>query len=232
MSNIIAVLKRIAVLFQPPTTVLKTRACLERLSDFLNPSKREALVLNLGSGSTFYGPHVINLDNTRWPHVNVVGDAHALPFQSSSLDTVFCQAVLEHVRRPDDVVEEVRRVLKPGGEVYVDVPFSYPYHDRIDFQRYTQDGLRELFRDFEVLDVGVSIGPATAMIQQIQWTLAAFLSLNNKILFHGWGTLFGWLLFPLRYLNLFLADNRFAWRCATAYYLVARKVALQETGRE
>jgi SAM-dependent methyltransferase len=227
MSNIVKVLKRLASFLKPPTAVIKTRATLKEASDFLNPSKKGAFILNLGSGSTFYGSHVINLDIVQRPHVSVIGDAHRLPFQSDSLDAVFCQAVLEHVPQPSIVVAEIRRVLKPGGKVYVDVPFNYPYHDQIDFQRYTRDGLIELFKDFESLDVGVSVGPATAMVYQIRWTMAALLSFNNTLLFSAWKLLLGWLLFPLGYLNVLLRHNQFAWQCATGYRLLARKTDRQ-----
>jgi hypothetical protein len=99
----------------------------------------------------------------------------------------------------------------------------YPYHDVMDFQRFTRDGLAELFREFEIIDLDVSVGAATAMIHQAQWTFAALLSFNNPRLFCAWKVLWGWVLFPLRYLNVLLEGNLFAKDCATAYRLVARK---------
>jgi SAM-dependent methyltransferase len=217
-------LESINLLVKPPTAVLKTHETLAQIDEFLTPPEDGGLILNLGSGSTFYGEHVVNMDIFPSPNVNVVGDAHQLPFRSNSFSAVFCQAVLEHVPRPRHVVGEILRVLKPGGKVYVDVPFTHYYHDRVDFQRYTFDGLIELFRDFEILDLGVSLGPATAMVNQICWTLAALFSLNSRALFSAWKSFLGWILFPLRYLNLLLKNNPFAWQCATAYNLVARKV--------
>lgn len=223
ISDVVKVCKQFRRFLEPPSAVLKTRRTLKQIDEFLNSSKDRYLILNLGSGSTFYGPHIINLDIFKRPNVNVIGDAHRLPFRSESLDAVFCQAVLEHVSQPPVVVAEIQRVLQPGGKLYVDVPFTYPYHDAVDFHRFTRDGLRELFSNFESLDAGVSVGPATAMIFQIQWTLAALLSFNNRYLFSAWKLFFGWLLFPLRYLNAFLRDNQFARQCATGYRLLARK---------
>ena len=43
------------------------------------------------------------------------GDAHQLPFEVNSFDVVYCRYVLEHVAKPDAVLAEMHRVLKPGG---------------------------------------------------------------------------------------------------------------------
>lgn len=45
-----------------------------------------------------------------------------LPFSESFFDVVTCIAVLEHVLNPPNTVEEVCRVLKPGGVFIVQVP--------------------------------------------------------------------------------------------------------------
>ena len=52
----------------------------------------------------------------------VQGDATALPFRSGSFDAVVCSETLEHI--PDDgaAVAEIRRVLAPGGLLFVTVP--------------------------------------------------------------------------------------------------------------
>ena len=44
-----------------------------------------------------------------------VGDAAALPFPNGCFDAVFEHTVLEHVAEPMAVVQEMRRVLRPGG---------------------------------------------------------------------------------------------------------------------
>lgn len=47
------------------------------------------------------------------------GDAHALDFPDDSFDLVYARYLLEHVARPDAVVREMRRVVRPGGRVAV-----------------------------------------------------------------------------------------------------------------
>ncbi|MGK3966542.1 methyltransferase domain-containing protein [Sorangium sp. So ce118] len=54
------------------------------------------------------------------PHLQFVqGDAHALPFSDMSFDVVYCRYVLEHVASPLRVLQEMHRVLRPGGKVFL-----------------------------------------------------------------------------------------------------------------
>jgi len=55
----------------------------------------------------------------------VVGDAANTGFPDNSFDTIIMNDAMEHVDRPDLVLAEVRRVLKPGGRLYVNFP---PYY--------------------------------------------------------------------------------------------------------
>lgn len=73
---------------------------------------------------------------------DVFGDAARLPFRDASVDTVVLLEVLEHLRRPDEALSEIARVLRPGGILLLTLPFLYPVHDAPhDYQRYTPFGL-------------------------------------------------------------------------------------------
>lgn len=52
----------------------------------------------------------------------VQGDADRLPFPDASFDLVTCQTLLIHVADPAAVIAEMRRVLRPGGQVLLAEP--------------------------------------------------------------------------------------------------------------
>jgi ubiquinone/menaquinone biosynthesis C-methylase UbiE len=45
------------------------------------------------------------------------GDAHELPYEDETFDIVTCQTLLIHVQQPKVVIDEMKRVLKPGGTI-------------------------------------------------------------------------------------------------------------------
>ena len=64
----------------------------------------------------------------------VEGDAARLPFKAREFDHAICSETLEHVDDPGTVIEEARRVLRPGGSLVVTVPFGilpHPDHKRV-----------------------------------------------------------------------------------------------------
>ena len=55
----------------------------------------------------------------------------ALPFDACTFDTVLSCGVLEHVQDPDGSLDEIRRVLRPGGTFYVtNLPNRYSYTEK------------------------------------------------------------------------------------------------------
>lgn len=104
-------------------------------------------VLDLG-GHKYPKRGVFNIENydLKVIYANLVTDKHpdvqcyaqALPFPYSSFDVVICAELLEHVPDPRDVLQEAHRVLKPGGMLFITVPFlAYIHADPFDYGRYT-----------------------------------------------------------------------------------------------
>ncbi len=96
-------------------------------------------------------------------NVDVVGDAHRLldyfdpeePF-----DLIFSAAVFEHLAMPWIVAEQIARLLKVGGHVFIETHFSYSSHERPwHFFQFSDMALRVLFSPalgFECVESGVS----------------------------------------------------------------------------
>lgn len=61
----------------------------------------------------------------------VRGDGQRLPFEDGSFDLVFSEFVFEHLPEPEVALEEIDRVLRPGGSFVVLVPNPRHYYARI-----------------------------------------------------------------------------------------------------
>ncbi len=94
----------------------------------------EGLVVDVGGGPGYLaeavrraGGHCLVVEyeeaelhlHERVPDGAVVGDGQALPLRSSVADVVHSSNVLEHVRDPRRLIDEMVRVLRPGGLVYL-----------------------------------------------------------------------------------------------------------------
>lgn len=134
-----------------------------------------------------YPPMVDNLVPELWEvlpsvrHVvDVWGDGNALPFATDSADCVLLSEVLEHVPRPDNLLREAARALRPGGRVLLTVPFMAPLHQLpYDYYRFTREGLRKMFEAAE-LEVewiaargNVATATGSALVQYLLRTLGA-----------------------------------------------------------
>lgn len=56
----------------------------------------------------------------------IKGSAYEVPFPDNSFDVLICSEVLEHLEAYPKVLDEMRRVLKPGGKLCVTVPHAWP----------------------------------------------------------------------------------------------------------
>ena len=78
----------------------------------------------------------------------VITPGRSLPFKDHVLDGLACLSVLEHVEDPFRLVDEMARVLKPGGRVFIDWPFLQPVHGYPShYYNATRMGLARLFED-------------------------------------------------------------------------------------
>jgi SAM-dependent methyltransferase len=184
------------------------------------------LVADLGSGTREYAQSVVCVDGVGYPSVHVVANLETLPFQNDSLAGVVSVAVLEHAQHPAAQVAEMRRVLAPGGRAMCFVPFIQGFHaSPHDYQRYTQPGLRELFRDFEILSVSVGAGPTSGMLWIVQEWIALALSFGSVRLYRLLLPCTWLLLWPLKFLDLLLVHHPNATVIASGHFIEVRKTA-------
>jgi SAM-dependent methyltransferase len=181
------------------------RRCL--VARFVASLPGDAVIVNVGSGRRRYGPNVINVDVEPLPEVDLVGVAESLPLADESCDGAILQAVLEHVRDARLTFHELHRVLRPGGCLFVEVPFMQGYHPTPgDFRRYTEQGLRAELEDhsFDVADSGVAVGPASAMAWISSEFLAFLVSGRSERVYRLARPIARWLVQPLKYADRWL----------------------------
>ena len=186
-------------------------------------SLKDKKIINIGSGGYDPVPGAINIDPYREGPNTIKAFGEKLPFVEESIDVAFSGGVLEHVKEPKKIVDEVYRVLKYGGEIYVEVPMLAPYHAAPeDYYRWTISGLRELCGRFEEVETGVTSGPGSALA----WILMEFVQIvpTSKFFRFVFKNLAKIVLSPLKYFDRFLLKRDNVFHVVGGIYFLGRKV--------
>lgn len=145
----------------------RTKASLDAFDRVVTSAPADSLCLSIGGGPDRPDPKLVNLNIGPFPNVDIVADAHQLPYANDSVDAIFCEAVLEHLEDPRKAVEEMFRILKPGGKVIAITPFLQAFHGYPNhFQNFTLIGHSRLFSraGFVVIDSGTCVGPMFTLV--------------------------------------------------------------------
>jgi SAM-dependent methyltransferase len=96
-------------------------------------------------------------------------DGIIMPFENNQFDTAFGTEVMEHCPKPDIILKEVFRVLKPGAVFFFTVPFLWPLHEvPHDEFRYTPFSLKRLLEEAGFKDISIkAIGGWHAAMAQM-----------------------------------------------------------------
>ncbi len=87
--------------------------------------------------------------------IDVFYDGKKLPFPDNYFDSVFSTEVFEHVFNLEEIIPEIKRVMKPGAKILVTCPFAIPEHEQPnDYGRYSSFGLKHLFEknNFKIIE--------------------------------------------------------------------------------
>lgn len=142
-----------------------------RFIDLLGQVGPGGLTLDCGSGGRpdfSETASVVLCEYVEHPLNTVRADALALPFRDDTFDLVLSQATLEHVTDPQQAVDEMTRVLRPGGRLYIEVAFMQPLHqDPWHYFNVTPHGLDHLCRGLDIIEKG-AFG---TLADQFDWML-------------------------------------------------------------
>jgi len=203
-----AILKnRLIQLIKPPSPSYNYRS--QKVRKWANELvAKHAKVANIGSGAKRLVPGVINIDLFADPQIDIVGNATIMPFRTASLDAILCCALLEHVQDPAPVIGECIRCLKPGGLIYVELPFLQPLHmvELGDYRRFSKSGLEKIFSDFNLIESGICIGPFSVL----SWYFRKFPTIFSHCKYANYFLefIFGWLTFWIKYFDIFVKSAK------------------------
>jgi len=131
---------------------------LKEISPYLNGS-----LLDIGCGKMPYKEYILNNSGVQnYTGIDIEGaleydinirpdftwDGKIIPFEADIFDCAICTEVLEHCPIPEEVFSEVFRILKPGGYLFLTVPFLWNLHEiPHDEYRYTPFSLERLLKN-------------------------------------------------------------------------------------
>lgn len=91
------------------------------------------------------------------PDVRPIADDGQWPVDDGEADLVLATETLEHVPEPDAFLTQAARILRPGGQLVITVPFSARWHYiPHDYWRFTPSSLRMLLERAGFTDVVVN----------------------------------------------------------------------------
>ena len=122
--------------------------------------KIEWIGLDIGNSPEVKNRKVMNEKFITFNGINI-------PFPDDCFDLIYCKQVLEHVKYPKDLLNEVRRVLKPGGYFVGSTSHLEPYHS-LSYWNYTPYGFSVLIKDtnLKLLEIRPSIDSITLIIRR------------------------------------------------------------------
>jgi len=88
---------------------------------------------------------------------DLIWDGQVIPLPDSAVDCAMATEVLEHCPAPEELLREVRRVLVPGGLLFLTVPFLWPLHDvPHDEYRFTPYALSRQLNNAGFVDISLT----------------------------------------------------------------------------
>ena len=129
------------------------------INGFLSEMNEKIHILDIGakkhvSRNLLNSSSYTTCDIIDHPTVDVICDAHNLPFDSEKFDLILCIEVLEHLKNPQKAIDEMFRVLKQDGEIIISTRFIFPFHpDPFDYYRFTVQSLEDLLIKFSDLKI-------------------------------------------------------------------------------
>ncbi len=217
-----------------PSQRLWTHSSIKLVAQILkenDPAGQDSYVMNMGSGGEnvyrkLFQPYDESIIRVGLPHdgkIDVFGDAMGLPLAADSIDVLLSSSVFEHIKNPEKAAAEIFRVLKPGGKVYAEIPFMRGFHmEPIDYQRYTIEGIEQLFErhGLRLVKKGICSGTFNTWALFMVDFLVAIAPKGTKFPVRF---LVSWLTHPFKYLDRLFEHSKWNYKLACNFYYYGEK---------
>lgn len=104
-------------------------------------------------------------------NADIYWDNQTLPLENESFDIIICTEVFNQVDDIDNTINELKRVLKKGGKLFITMVFIFGEHDiPYDFTRFTSFGIKKIFekKNFKVVEFKKLLKGKNSIIQIIE----------------------------------------------------------------
>jgi len=127
---------------------------IDFIREHVSPRLGEDLkAIEFGGSNGFLAALLEGIEYEVAPNAPAVDVQNLSQYPSDEFDLVILDEILEHVPRPWVAVEEVRRILKPGGCLITSSPFMIAEHRMPkDYWRFTKDGVRVLLSNYSTVE--------------------------------------------------------------------------------
>ena len=130
-------------------------------SEVLNLNQRKKYkALTIGAGGeteAFIKNKKYSVDFNRYKRKkkpDIIMDVNNLKFDQNHFDIIFIFEVLEHLPNPQNAIDEIHRVLKKSGKIFLSTPFILEIHGAPDdYYRFTPHGLKYLLKKFNKIEI-------------------------------------------------------------------------------
>ncbi len=140
----------------------------------------KGVTLDIGAGKSPYRnffknvTKYIRLDKFDYNNKpDIIADASKIPLRNNSINSVVCFQLLEHVKEPQKIINEIYRVLKKNGVCLLTTHMAMVLHgEPYDYFRFTKYALKHLFKKFKFVKVDANGGALLSLMQLIVWGIS------------------------------------------------------------
>ncbi|HVO72423.1 MAG TPA: class I SAM-dependent methyltransferase [Ignavibacteriaceae bacterium] len=113
--------------------------------------------------------------------IDIYYDGKLIPFKDESFDSIFSSEVFEHLFNLEDILDELKRILKKEGKAIFTVPFVWDEHEKpFDYGRYSSFGIVYLLEKhgFQIIKIEKSTKFLETIFQL--WSLYLYYKIYTK----------------------------------------------------